>query len=154
MFDSLRNFIADLADLGGRDTDERPVDERLATAALLVHTMAVDGEITEVEHETLERVLLRSFGLTRAETADLIEAARQRDQEAVDLYGFTSVLKRVLDEAGRERVIEAMWELVYADGAVHELEDNMVWRVADLLGVSGRNRMLLKHRIETRLARA
>jgi uncharacterized tellurite resistance protein B-like protein len=40
-----------------------------------------------------------------------------------------------------------MWELVYADGEVSEFEDNVVWRAADLLGVSSRDRIDLKHRI-------
>lgn len=93
------------------------------------------------------------FGLSRSEADELIDEARQRDLEAVDLYGFTSVLKRALDEEGRQRVIELMWEIVYADGGVHELEDNIVWRVAELLGVSARDRIRLRKRIESRLAR-
>jgi uncharacterized tellurite resistance protein B-like protein len=40
-----------------------------------------------------------------------------------------------------------MWELVYADGQVSEFEDNVVWRAADLLGVSSRDRIDLKHRV-------
>jgi hypothetical protein len=40
-----------------------------------------------------------------------------------------------------------MSELVYADGQVREFEDNVVWRAADLLGVSSRDRIDLKHRV-------
>jgi len=40
-----------------------------------------------------------------------------------------------------------MWELVYADGNVTEFEDNVVWRAADLLGISSRDRLELKHRV-------
>jgi uncharacterized tellurite resistance protein B-like protein len=40
-----------------------------------------------------------------------------------------------------------MWELVYADGQVSEFEDNVVWRAADLLGVSSRDRIDLKHQV-------
>jgi uncharacterized tellurite resistance protein B-like protein len=40
-----------------------------------------------------------------------------------------------------------MWELVYADGQVSEFEDNVVWRAADLLGISSRDRLDLKHRV-------
>jgi hypothetical protein len=43
-----------------------------------------------------------------------------------------------------------MWELVYADGQVSAFEDNVVWRAADLLGVSSRDRIDLKHRIAER----
>ena len=34
-----------------------------------------------------------------------------------------------------------MWEIVYADGELHELEDNVVWRVAELIGVDRRDRV-------------
>ena len=53
--------------------------------------------------------------------------------EAVDLYRFTSLLNRSLDEEGRCRIVEMMWQVVYADGDVTEFEDNLIWRAADLL---------------------
>lgn len=149
MFDTLKAFFADLA----RNDEPKALDERLATAALLVHTIAVDGAVSEAERESLVSVLTGAFELSPAEAEHLLEEARARDAEAVDLYGFTSVLKRTLDPPGRERVIEMMWELVYADGGVHEFEDNMVWRVAELLGVSARDRIRLRKRIEARLGK-
>jgi uncharacterized tellurite resistance protein B-like protein len=71
-------------------------------------------------------------------------AAETADKQAVDLYGFTSVLKQRLDIAERERLVGMMWELVYADGKVHEFEDNLIWRAAELLGVSSEVRIRLK----------
>jgi uncharacterized tellurite resistance protein B-like protein len=53
-------------------------------------------------------------------------------------------LKRRLEAADRERIVEMMWKLVFADGRVHEFEDNMVWRVAELLGVPSQARIRLK----------
>ncbi len=146
MFDTLKSLFTDQA-----RRDEPPaMDERLATAALLVHTIAVDGDVKPKERTVLHEALTRHFGLSRSEADTLIERARERDAEAVDLYGFTSVLKRSLEPEGRERVIEMMWEIIYADGGVHEFEDNMVWRVAELLGVSARDRIRLRKRIEAR----
>ena len=49
--------------------------------------------------------------------------------------------------ADRERIVEMMWQLVYADGSVHEFEDNVVWRVAELLGVSSQVRIRLKQAV-------
>jgi uncharacterized tellurite resistance protein B-like protein len=54
---------------------------------------------------------------------------------------------RSVNEEGRLRIIEMMWELVYADGQVSEFEDNVVWRAADLLGISSRDRIELKHKV-------
>ena len=45
-----------------------------------------------------------------------------------------------------------MWEIVYADGRRDELEDNLLWRAADLLGVSPRERIELRQRIAKRPA--
>ena len=59
---------------------------------------------------------------------------------------------RSVDEAGRLRIVEMMWELVYADGQVSEFEDNVIWRAADLLGVSSRDRIDLKHRVASSVA--
>jgi uncharacterized tellurite resistance protein B-like protein len=58
---------------------------------------------------------------------------------------------RSLDEAGRKRIVQMMWELVYADGQVSEFEDNVVWRASDLLGISQRDRIDLKHAVADRV---
>ena len=40
-----------------------------------------------------------------------------------------------------------MWQVVFADDTNHELEDNMVWRVAELIGVSARERTVLRNQM-------
>ena len=74
--------------------------------------------------------------------------------ESVDLYQFTSVLCRALDQEGRKRIVEMLWEVVLADGVVHEFEANLVWRAAELLGVSTRDRVSLRKAVESRNARS
>lgn len=123
-------------------------DPRLAAAALAVHAIAIDGVVDDSERTKLRATLSEQYGLDEEETEALIEEARRRDREAVDLYTFTSVLKRSFDEQQRAEVVEMLWRLVYADGEVHEFEDNLVWRVAELLGVSARDRMLLRKQVD------
>lgn len=127
-------------------------DPRLAVAAILVHIIAVDGVITADERTRLREVLQAHYSLSPQETETLVTEATRRDDEAVDLYAFTSVLKRELDEEGRRGVVEAMWEMVYADGEVSEFEDNVVWRVAELIGVSSRERVFIRQSIEEKRA--
>ena len=139
-------------DLAGETVDDRLFahgDHRVATAALLVHLVAVDGVIDEQEQATLKAVLKEKFDLSEDETADLIAVASQQDKEAVDFYHFTSILKRELDEQGRIEMIEMMWELVFADGQIDEFEDNMVWRVSELLGVSRRDRIRMRQHVQS-----
>jgi len=77
----------------------------------------------------------------------LIAKATAAEQESVDLYHFTHSLNRALNEGGRARIVEMMWQIVYADGRRDELEDNLLWRAADLLGISPRERIELRRRV-------
>jgi len=147
MFESFKSFIAEFVS-GAKHPDKFAEDDyRLAAAALLVHAAAIDGEMSQRERDKLRAVIKQRFALTDALTDELIEKATQAEHEAVDLYRFTSLLNRTLDEEGRAKVIEMMWQIVFADGRRDELEDNLLWRAADLLGVSPRERIALRLRI-------
>jgi uncharacterized tellurite resistance protein B-like protein len=147
MLDGLRQFIADVV---SPHTSDHAFDDnsyQLAATALLIHVISLDGEPSEVEKKKLHGLIESRFGLDRGTADHLIASATLVEGEAVDLYHFTSVIMRSVDEAGRLRIVEMMWELVYADGNVTEFEDNVVWRASDLLAISSRERLELKHRV-------
>src|SRR5579863_2122255 len=150
MLDGLRQFIADIVSPSHEPGDLDDTGYRLAATALLVHVVSLDGEPTEVEKRKLHSLIENSFNLDPGTADRLIDSATKVEGEAVDLYHFTSVIMRSVNEEGRLRIIEMMWELVYADGQVSEFEDNVVWRAADLLGISSRDRLNLKHRVAAR----
>jgi len=121
-------------------------DPKLSVAALLVHLAAVDGQMSDAERGTIKGALMDHYELDEGAVEQLIKAAALRDAEAVDLYRFTSSLSS-LELADRLEIIRMMWTVVFADSKNHELEDNMVWRVAELIGVSSRDRTLLRQQI-------
>jgi uncharacterized tellurite resistance protein B-like protein len=151
MLDGLRQFIAEIVSPAAQQ--DRTFDDtgyRLAATALLIHVISLDGEPSEIEKRKLHGLLESRFGLDPGAADQLIASATLVEGEAIDLYHFTSVIMRSVNEEGRLRIVEMMWELVYADGQVSEFEDNVVWRAADLLGVSSRDRIDLKHRVAGR----
>ena len=150
MFKSFRRFLSDVSEGEKHPTHFEHDDYRLAAAALLVHTAAIDGDVSAAERDKLHAVIKRQFGLDETTTEELIAEATAAEQEAIDLYHFTSVINRSLDEDGRRRVVEMMWEIVYADGAVGDFESNLIWRAADLLGISSRDRIELGQRVADR----
>jgi len=147
MLDSFRSFIAEFVEGGKHPSQFADGDYRLAAVALLVHAATIDGDMSPRERDKLHAVVKRRFALDDATTDELIDKATLAEHDAVDLYHFTSLLNRSLDEEGRARIVEMMWEIVYADGRRDELEDNLLWRAADLLGVSQRERIELRRRI-------
>ncbi len=146
MFDIIKKFVSDLSD---SDEPETFIHDKmqLAEAALMYHVIAVDGVIRDEEKAKMAELLSEQFDLSEEETKSLTIEAKTAEQEAIDLYKFTSILKRALKEEDRIKIIEHLWEMVFADGVLHELEDNVVWRIAELLAVDSRNRVLLKQRV-------
>ena len=152
MLDGLRQFIADIVSPDAQDRAFDETDYRLAATALLVHVVSLDGEPSAIEKRKLHSLIESRFKLDPGAADRLIASAMRVEGEAVDLFHFTSVIMRSVDEEGRLKIVEMMWELVYADGQVSEFEDNVVWRAADLLGVSSRDRIDLKHRVAEKQA--
>jgi len=120
---------------------------RLATAALLYRAGNIDGNVSEIESRKLSNILKTHFSLSDAELNSLVETARETEEKSVDLYGFTKVITEQLDQKGRMAVIELIWQVILADEVIDDFEANLVWRVAELIGVSTRDRVLLKQKV-------
>lgn len=137
MFDALRSIFQ------RPDATLLSMEPKLAVAALLVHLAAIDGTVTAAERQALAGTLMDHYGLSDGEVDKLVTEATRRDQESVDFYRFTSALSS-LDDKEKVEIIRMMWQVVFADAKNHELEDNMVWRIAELIGVSSRDRTVLR----------
>jgi uncharacterized tellurite resistance protein B-like protein len=146
MFGSFKTLIGSLvSDAGRQNRFEK--DCLVATAALLIRMACVDGELSEAKRGKLHAVVKSNLGLDDLTSLQLIDDAVVADRSAIDLYHFTRQLSAVLDDEGRRRVVKMMWEVAYGDESVNEVSSNIIWRVADLLGVPSRQRIELRQRI-------
>ncbi|MCC8933001.1 MULTISPECIES: TerB family tellurite resistance protein [Rhizobiaceae] len=119
-----------------------PDDPRIAVAALCLQVMEADGIVRDSERAKLREILKDQYELDGEALDALIAAGQDAENQAVDYYRFTTELKRQLDEEQRHQLVGLLWDIVYADGTRSEMEDHAIWRVADLLGVSGRERIV------------
>lgn len=148
MFDRIQEFFQELA--AGRSDHYAPDDPRVAFAALCFQVMESDGTISAQEKLRLEDLLKERYQLDKSHLEALMEAGRTAGSEAVDYYRFTSDLKRHLKPDECVALVGALWDLVYADGERSEMEDHVIWRIADLLGVSARDRVLERQKVAAR----
>ena len=121
-------------------------DPKLAVAVLLVHLAAVDGQMKDAERNAIKGALMDHYDMDEAAVDKLVREAAMRDAEAVDFYKFTSGLTQ-LEMEDRIEIVRMMWTVVFSDKKNHELEDNMVWRIAELIGVSSRDRTILRNQV-------
>ena len=123
---------------------------RLAAAGLLAHAAALDGHVHEDETRTIRTLLQSHFDLNADEVEELLEEGYKEAAESTQLFAFTRVINDHLDPEERIKVIEMLWEVVYADGEVHHYESNLIRRVAGLLHVSDRDSGSARKRITRR----
>jgi uncharacterized tellurite resistance protein B-like protein len=137
---SLKTLISNCAP----DTQSKEEKARLAAAALLIRVATADRDMSEGKREGLHAIVRSGFNLDDAAAARLIEDGCAAERKSIDLYQFTRQIKDAFDEEGRRRVVQMMWETAYLEGGLNGFEANVIWRAADLLGVSTRQRVEMR----------
>jgi uncharacterized tellurite resistance protein B-like protein len=147
MFGSVKTLISHLIDGARLHTQFEIRDRLVATAALLIRIATVDKELSEARRRRLHAVLKSHFELDDDTTVRLIDDADAANRSAIDLYHFTRQLNDAIDDKGRRQIVKMMWTIIYVDGSVNDLESNIIWRAADLLGVPSRQRVELRREV-------
>jgi len=124
---------------------------RIAAAALLLDAASMDDHIEEVERAAIEGILIRQFGLGPAQARQLIATASAAQAESTQLLRFTRVVKDTMPLEDREKLMEWLWEVVYADGIEHNLEANLMRRIAGLIYVDDKSSGAARKRVRRRL---
>lgn len=127
-------------------------EPQLAACALLVETATMDGDFDDDERATIEGLLARRFALAPDECAALVAEAERAVAESPQLFRFTNAVKTHFDEAERIALIDMLWDVAHADGAVCAYEENLLRRVAGLIYVSDRDRGAARRRARARAA--
>ncbi len=121
---------------------------RLCSACLLVEVVRADHHIDPSELATVLERVQSQFDLTDAEAADLRSAATQRVETSVSLYEFTRTLHERMSTEQKAQLIDAMWDVAFADGELDMHEDALILKVGDLLYVPRSEVMRLKARAQ------
>jgi uncharacterized tellurite resistance protein B-like protein len=125
-------------------------DARLALTALLVRIARSDGDYADVEVRRIDRIAMARYGLSPFEAAALRREAEALEGEAPDTVRFTREIKDAVPYEEREGVVEALWDVVLADGERDHEEDGLIRLVSNLLGVNDRDSALARKRVEAR----
>ena len=109
---------------------------QLATAVLLIEVMRSDAECAEEEHSAIIGILEKRFALSDEQARQLAEHGEQTAKTATDFYQFTTVINRELTLPEKIRIVEYLWQVVYADGKLSAHENHIMRRLVDLLHIS------------------
>lgn len=141
------------ADFLKRLTDPAPAtlaqtDARLALTALLVRVARSDNEYSAAERRNIQDIISNRYGLDQTGRDALLSDAETLEAEAPDTVRFTRAIKDAVPYEDRLEVIEALWQVVLADGARAKEEDALLRLVANLLGVTDMDSAQARLRVE------
>ena len=125
-------------------------DARLALTALLVRIARSDNTYAPEERDLIDEITIRRYGLSAEDAATLRGSAEELEAEAPDTVRFTRAIKDAVAYDDRLKVIEALWEVVLADGTRAKEEDALLRLVTNLLGVADKDSALARQRVAAR----
>lgn len=110
----------------------------VATCVLLLEIAHADDEFLPAEEQKIESLMKNHFNLTDETFGKIKEAAEQERVRSIDLYRFARALKEQYAQDQKEKIVEMLWGIIYADATLDKHEDYLVHKLATLLGLSHR----------------
>ena len=149
----LRNLLDQVVGTISKPADEQSGEDRehalrMATAVLMIDVARADHDFAEEELDSVLRLIEKQFELEPEEAAELFNAANEKAEDLTSLHEFTQLLHNNLDDTDKERVVDLLWKIAYADGDLDKFEDSLVLKISDLLHVNRARVMRLKHDAE------
>ena len=132
MIDKIKNFFSkNVLEAEAEITSP----DQLATAALLIEVMVIDGDLDDQEMQAIAGTLSNMLDLSKEQIDQLIELSKEEVAEATSLYQFTKEINEHFDIEKKLSLMTAMWRVAFADGHLDKYEENIIRRVADLLHI-------------------
>lgn len=133
--------LKDLFDTFTRPASEAPAADRehevqLAAAVLLVEVMRADPASEPQERKAATQALSERFALAQDELDRLWELADATARTAYDYQRFTSALNDHFTQPEKIRLVEALWQVAYADEHIADGEHHAISKIAGLLHVT------------------
>jgi uncharacterized tellurite resistance protein B-like protein len=136
MLSSLQNLLTSFFQPDESEAAQGGNNLELATAVLLFDVMRSDSDTSDPERAQALTSLRQRFGLTDEAAAQLMVQAEQIAVRANDYFSFTSLMNERFTQAQKIQVVEFMWQVAYADGALDAHEHHVISKVAGLLHVT------------------
>ncbi|MEE2694004.1 MAG: TerB family tellurite resistance protein [Pseudomonadota bacterium] len=132
---------------------EKQISERqLAAVALLIEVAYMDEHFEVVERRRITELISRYFDLDSSECEILMEEAEKAACNSGQLYEFTRIINDNYSVEERVELMELLWEVVYADGEVHDMEAGLLRKIGGLIYVSDKDRGFTQQRVARRAA--
>lgn len=143
----IRHFFA--SRVSSPEEPHRPDAVAIAACALLLEIAHADDVFAPEERERILRAVREDLGVPASDVAEVVRLAEEERRESVDLYQFTKLVSEKFTRAQRLRLVEVIWGVVYADGELTAVENQLARRIAELLGFQHPEVQAVREKVKT-----
>ena len=118
-------------------------------ASLLIHIAKIDQNYTTKEKEIVSKTILE-LGAKKENIENIISIAEKNESNSNQILDFTKEVKN-MEEVDKEKIIEALWTVVYSDGNSDMYEENLMRRLTGLLYLNKKKVGDIKERVKEKL---
>ena len=117
--------------------------------SLLIHIAKIDQNYTTKEKEIISKTILE-LGAKKENIENIISIAEKNESNSNQILDFTKEVKN-MEEVDKEKIIEALWTVVYSDGNSDMYEENLMRRLTGLLYLNKKKVGDIKERVQEKL---
>lgn len=126
-------------------------DAELALGALLVRVAQADRDYKIEEISLIDRILARLYQHNAIEAAKVRATCEKLHAAAPETDTFGKLIRETTDLHERLAALDALWEVVLADGSPDEGEMKIVEEARIAMGLSYNDSKAARERVQTRL---
>ena len=115
-------------------------------AALLIHAARIDEKYSIEEEEIIKKTLL-DLGTNQKELENIINKAKQSEENANQILDFTKEIKN-LQEEDKIEIIRSLWRIIYSNKDADIYETNLMRRLSGLLYIDSKTMVDIKEQIK------
>lgn len=108
---------------------------RTATCVVLLEVAGADNEFSPEECQRIVSALRARFNLSQDEAEELIQTAQEAREQSYDVWSFTNLINQCCTPREKEEILEEVWRVIYADGALDAHEDYLVHKLGRLFNL-------------------
>ena len=114
-----------------KENKNSDIDSISKVASLLIHIAKIDQVYTDKEKEIIEKTIVE-LGAEKENLENIIKNAEKNENDSNQILDFTKEVKN-MNEIDKEKIIEALWTVVYSDGNSDMYEESLMRRLTGLL---------------------
>ena len=111
-------------------------EELYLLCGIMIEAALSDGKVDKIEIEKISKILTEKFNENPSQVKTMLDKCIKEMNEPKSLHAFTSKFNKIFSNEKKYLLIQTLWEILLADGEIHDYESNLIRRLAGLLYIS------------------